>query len=165
MASWNEPVVNSADISSPGLDCLTAMTSGESSSQPEEKPNLHVSLSANSLSFIQNMDEKEGTYMWPIQQMILLMNQDPSWMDCADLIDCLQRKFEIHHLTFPSPTPKPSSDREDDFIRPTQNRKLHKSHVVSSAFLFISTPMALWGTLLWLFFPVDASKMAAGGSL
>lgn len=47
-----------------------------------------------------------------------LWNQDPSWMDCAGLIKCLQRKFaslfEIHRLTLPSPTPKHSSDAEDD---------------------------------------------------
>lgn len=97
------------------------------------------------------------------------MNQDPAWKDCADLINCLQRKFgslfEIHQLTFASLTLKPSSDREDDFIRPTQKCKLHQSHVVSSAFLCISIPLALWGTLLWLFVPVDASKMVAGGAL
>lgn len=68
-------------------------------------------------------------------------------MDGADLIDCLQGKFapqfEIYQLTFPSVTPKPSSDGEADFIRSTQKCKPHKSHAVSPAFSFISIPMAL----------------------
>lgn len=115
------------------------------------------------------MDEKEITYTWPTSKLLSPNEPGFSLDGLCWLNYCLQRQFvslfEIHQLTLPSSTLKPSRDREDNFTRPTQKCKLHKSHVVSSAFLCISIPMALWGTLLWLFVPVDASKMVAGGAV
>lgn len=73
------------------------------------------------------------------------MNQDPAWTDCAVFSNCPQGKFaclfEIHYLALSSLAPKPSSDGEDDLIRPAKKCKDHKYPVVSSAFLFTYGPL------------------------
>lgn len=152
-------------MSSPGLDYLTSVTSGESSSQKEENSNFHVILSAINLPFTQNMDDREGIYMWPIKQMILLYGTriQLGWIVLAwlnvykgSLHPCLKSIASLYLLQLQNTAVT---------LRMTRKCKLDKSHVVSSAFPFITIPMALWGTLLWRFVPVDASKIATGGVL
>lgn len=66
-------------------------------------------------------------------------------MDCADLINCLQKKFaslfEIYHLAFSSPTPKSSSDWEDE-----TNPEVYTSQI-SCGFISIPLYLSTYGPL------------------
>lgn len=161
-ASLNQLVVNSTDITSPGLDYLTSITLGMSSCQPVENPNFHVILSANGLSFTQNMDEREGTYMWSIKQI-----SQPGWFVLTwltvfkrSLHPCSKSITSLHLLQLQNPavTERMTSLNQPRSVNFTNLMWFHQ-HSSLSLYLWPSEE------LFCDFVPVDASKMAAGGAL